>query len=77
MVMEKSWKLKNWPKVMEFCDQSWNLPILPLKCTKLVFLWSLLNAHVSVQYDIMLVQSLRLYLSWDVFIVYHFYYGEN
>ena len=22
MVMEKSWK--NWPKVMEFCDQSWN-----------------------------------------------------
>ena len=23
MVMEKSWKMKNWPKVMEFCDQSW------------------------------------------------------
>ena len=24
MVMEKSWNMKNWPKVMEFCDQSWN-----------------------------------------------------
>ena len=24
MVMEKSWNMKNWPKVMECCDQSWN-----------------------------------------------------
>ena len=24
VVMEKSWSMKNWPKVMEFCDQSWN-----------------------------------------------------
>ena len=24
-VMEKSWNMKNWPKVIEFCDQSWNL----------------------------------------------------
>ena len=24
MVMEKSWNMKNWPKVMEFCLQSWN-----------------------------------------------------
>ena len=24
MVMEKSWNMKNWPKVMEFCDESWN-----------------------------------------------------
>ena len=25
-VMEKSWNMhmKNWPKVKEFCDQSWN-----------------------------------------------------
>ena len=23
-VMEKSLNMKNWPKVMEFCDQSWN-----------------------------------------------------
>ena len=23
-IMEKSWNIKNWPKVMEFCDQSWN-----------------------------------------------------
>ena len=22
--MEKSWGMKNWPKVMEFCNQSWN-----------------------------------------------------
>ena len=24
VVMEKSWNMKNWPKVMRFCDQSWN-----------------------------------------------------
>ena len=24
MVMEKSWNMKNWPKVMEFFNQSWN-----------------------------------------------------
>ena len=24
--MEKSCNMKNWPKVMEFCDQSWNFP---------------------------------------------------
>ena len=24
MVMEKSWNMKKWPKVMEFCDNSWN-----------------------------------------------------
>ena len=24
MVMEKSWNMKDWAKVMEFCDQSWN-----------------------------------------------------
>ena len=23
-VMEKSWNMKDWPKVMEFCDQSLN-----------------------------------------------------
>ena len=23
--MEMSWNMKNWPKVMEFCDQLWNL----------------------------------------------------
>ena len=22
--MEKSWHMKNWQKVMAFCDQSWN-----------------------------------------------------
>ena len=22
--MERLWNMKNWPKVMEFCDQSWN-----------------------------------------------------
>ena len=24
MVMEKSWNMQNWPKVMEFCYESWN-----------------------------------------------------
>ena len=27
MVMEKSWNMKNWPKIMEFCYQSWNVII--------------------------------------------------
>ena len=27
MVIEKSLNMKNWPKVMEFCDQSWNFVI--------------------------------------------------
>ena len=27
MVMEKSWTMKNWQKVMEFRDQSWNFYI--------------------------------------------------
>ena len=33
MVKEKSCNMKNWPKVIEFCDQSWNLPILSPNCT--------------------------------------------
>ena len=24
VVMEKSWNMKNWQKVMKYCDQSWN-----------------------------------------------------
>ena len=24
MVMEKSWNMRDWPKVMEFCDQLWS-----------------------------------------------------
>ena len=23
-MVKKSWNMKNWPKVMEYCDQSWN-----------------------------------------------------
>ena len=37
MVMEKSWNIKNWPKVMKCCDQSWIFtnfaPELYLNCT--------------------------------------------
>ena len=25
MVMEKSWNMKNWPKIMEFCAHSWRV----------------------------------------------------
>ena len=39
-VMEKSWSMKNWPKVMEFCYQSWNLQFLPLKCTNFVMFFA-------------------------------------
>ena len=36
MVMEKSWSMRNWPKVTEFCDQSWNFTNFPPNCTKFV-----------------------------------------
>ena len=38
MVMEKSWNMKNWQKVMEFCDQSWNIFNVAPDFTKFVFL---------------------------------------
>ena len=31
MVMEKSWNMTNWPKVMEFCDQSWDFTNFPCR----------------------------------------------
>ena len=31
MVMEKSWNMKNWPKNMEFCVQSWKLRKFKIK----------------------------------------------
>ena len=31
VVMQKSWNMKNWPKVMEFCDQSWNFTNFKIK----------------------------------------------
>ena len=31
MFMEKSWNMKYWPKVIEFCYQSWNLTYFALK----------------------------------------------
>ena len=31
MVMEKSWNMKNWPKVMEFYEQSWKFTNLAPK----------------------------------------------
>ena len=55
MVMEKSWNMKNWPKVMEICDSVMEfcdsvmefcdsvmefLPILPQMCVKYIFFWS-------------------------------------
>ena len=34
MVMEKSWNMKNWPKVMDFVISHGILPISPQNCTK-------------------------------------------
>ena len=36
VVIEKSWNINYWQKVIEFCDQSKNLPILLLNFTKFV-----------------------------------------
>ena len=39
MVMEKSWNMKNWPKIMEFCAQSWNVTNFARKlCQICIFL---------------------------------------
>ena len=39
LVMEKSWNMKNWLKVMEFCDQSWNFTNFdPKLCQICIFL---------------------------------------
>ena len=35
MVIEKSWNMNNWPKVMEFCDQSCNFT--PKLCQICIF----------------------------------------
>ena len=35
--MEKSWNMKNWPKLMEFCDQSWNSTNFTPNFIKFVF----------------------------------------
>ena len=45
VVLEKSWDMKNWPKVMEFCDQ---YGILPSNCTKFAHfsITETLNFHV-------------------------------
>ena len=41
MVMEKSWNMTNWPKVMEFCYQSWNFTNFAPNCNKFVCLLSM------------------------------------
>ena len=39
MVMEKSWNMEHWPKIMEFCDQSWNFTnFAPKLCQFCMFL---------------------------------------
>ena len=39
MVREKSGNMKNWTKVMEFCDQSWNFTnLVPKLCQICIFL---------------------------------------
>ena len=34
-VMKKSYNMKNWQKVMEFCDQSWNVDVFVLEFYKI------------------------------------------
>ena len=39
MAMEKSWNMKNWPKVMEYCAQSCNFTnFAPKLCQICIFL---------------------------------------
>ena len=39
--MEMAWNMKNWPKVMEFCAQSWNFSnFAPKLCQICIFLAS-------------------------------------
>ena len=40
MVMEKSWHRKNWPKVMEFCNQSWNFTNFALELYQICMLFA-------------------------------------
>ena len=51
MVMEKSWNMKHWPKVIEFHDSVMEsfLPILPPFCTKFVFLLSPLRNSTKLR----------------------------
>ena len=39
MVMEKSWNMEHWPKIMGFCEQSYNVTNLAPNCAKFVFFW--------------------------------------
>ena len=48
IVMEKSWNMKNWPKVMEFCDQSWHFTSFDPNCAKFVILLALTKKFSSI-----------------------------
>ena len=55
MVMGKSWNIKKWPKVIEFCDQSLNfvirhgiLPILPPEMYQICIFLSPLKIQAAI-----------------------------
>ena len=46
MVMEKSWNMKKWPKVMEFCD---SVREFYQFCPQFVRLWSPLRNYAAIE----------------------------
>ena len=50
MVMEKSWNMQNWPKVMERCYQSWNFANFAPKLYEICLFFATtvkLNIHIE------------------------------
>ena len=43
--MKKSWNMKNWPKVIELCYQSWKFT----KCTKFMFFATAKKLSIDVE----------------------------
>ena len=43
MVMEKALNMKNWPKVMEFCAQSWSFTNFASKLCQICIFWTARN----------------------------------
>ena len=56
MVMEKPWNMRNWPKIMEFCDRSWHFTNFAPECyqicifvvTTKIFSSDLENLHFTI-----------------------------
>ena len=60
VVMKKSWNMQNWPKVMEFCYQSWNFTNVAPKLYKIcMFLVTTEKLSICVESQHFLVYSAK------------------